>query len=103
MIPSDTAKRICGTYIKDSTPPTDIRAYWQTQCRDGDLREAVNQFVYKIVEDVDANLVQVESTTADFVVCNIPCRLSDRESRSTFESSVRFKLNPVNGESFRLA
>jgi len=99
---SELAKKAAGTYIADSYDKLSTVLAWVTlQCRTGALAEAVSTFCKGQPERPDQTLVLVEGVTADCIHCRIPCRCYDHEASSTFDSDVRFKLNPQTGECCR--
>jgi hypothetical protein len=100
-MPSETVKKIIGTYIQDSKPGTPVPAWLQDELRSGNLAQAVREFAEKQQEDLDPLLVQVERVTESVIYCRIPWSGYDRESRSPFRYDVEFELNPLTGGTLR--
>src|SRR5216683_3847041 len=100
-MPSNLVKKVEGTLIEDQTcaniPP--LVRWVQFQCRYGVLREAVQKFCAEQSEPLNPALLVVECVSADGLVCTIPCRCLDHETRSPFSAEVKFKLDPVTGAS----
>ena len=103
MMPSKAAKKAAGTYIQDDVGcPPPVICWLRRQCRFGSLAHSIETFCTNQPESLEAGLVQVESVTSECVQCRVPCRLYDHESAHPYDSEVRFKLNPVTGETERL-
>ena len=95
---SEVAKKAAGTYIADAAPllPT-VLAWITRQCRDGALARPVKSFCEAQPETLEQSLVIVEHVTSDCIQCRIPCRCYDHESAGTFDTEVRFSLDPQHG------
>lgn len=94
--PSETVRKIAGTFIEDdksSKPP--LLDWIQAECRHGCFRRAVEEAVKHHPEPLRPDLVLVESVDPDKIKLKIPCRVADHEGSSTFAMEVEFHLNPV--------
>lgn len=100
---SNTAKRAAGTYVADEqwSLPTTL-AWLTTECRRGVLAPAVRSFCEGQAEPLDQSRLIVESVESDCIHCRIPCRCYDHEAEGTFDSEVRFALDPQTGGCQRL-
>jgi hypothetical protein len=100
---SDLSKKMIGTYVADTPlPKSPLKAWLQTECRQGKLRPLVDTFVAAQSEILDGGLVAVEKIDENTLLCRIPCRLFDHESPGTFASEVNFSINPMSGETTRV-
>ena len=98
-MPSPLAQKVAGTFIADSVQSLSTVSAWLAQeCRHGSLAEHVKRFVEIQPECLDQSLVLADSITSDCVHLRIPVKLYDHEANGTFESEVRFTLNPVPGK-----
>jgi hypothetical protein len=100
----DLASIVAGTYVQDSlgkAKDSPVIAWVQKECRVGSLRPAVESFAKEQQEFLDPALVLVESVGTGQIECVIPCRSADHESKSTFMTEVRFKINPATGHAVR--
>lgn len=94
--PSDTVRRIAGTYIEDDkTVKAPLLDWIQTECRHGCFRRAVEEAVKHHPEPLRSDLVLVENVDPNKITLKIPCIVSDHESPSKFATDVEFELNPV--------
>lgn len=89
---SDLARKLCGTYVEDTSPMEGTLAYFQEECRDGRLREAVEEFASSQKEPLDASRVIVEKCDEHGIQCRIPCRMRDHESTTPFRNDVVFQM-----------
>lgn len=95
---SELAKRVAGTFIADGPPPSiPLSAWFQESLRNGELRPLLQQFCDGCQEKPDPGLARVEFVDAHFVRGFIPCRVSDRESVSTYLYELRFQLDLRRG------
>jgi len=94
--PSDTVRKIAGTFIEDEKVPKPPLLDWiQSECRHGCFRRTVEEAVKHHPEPLRPDLVLVESADPETIKLKIPCRVADHESPSTFAMMVEFHLNPV--------
>jgi hypothetical protein len=100
-MPSDTGRKIAGTFVQDSVPTAPLLRWLQQECRTGSLAQHVKAFVDAQPEHLDRSLVLVEVVTDQGLSCRIPCRMSDHESVKSFDADVRFSLNPSTGQALR--
>ena len=97
ITPSETARRIAGTYIEDDrSPKPPLLAWIQAECRAGCFREALLEAIKEQAEPLNTELAVVEKIDVDKITVRIPCAISDHESSSVFRSEVKFELNPVS-------
>jgi hypothetical protein len=105
ITPSKSLARIvAGTYVEDSQGKAKehpVIAWVQKECREGSLLPAIKSFIKEQQEFLDPALVLVESVSNGQIECVIPCRSADHESKSTFMTEVRFKMNPTTGAAVR--
>lgn len=102
-MPSETALKAAGTYIKDSIGELPTTLAWATEeCRTGSLSGHVKRFCEFQQEILEPALVLVEQLSPTALSCRIPCKVSDHEATSTFEMDVCFTLNPATGECLRV-
>jgi len=95
---SEVAKKAAGTYIPDAAPMLPSVLAWITkECRTGRLAAPVQAFCAAQPEILEQSLVIVESLTSDCIQCRIPCRCFDHEADGTFDTEVRFVVNPQTG------
>lgn len=95
-MPSDTVRKIAGTFIEDDqTVKPPLLDWIQTECRHGCFRRAVEEAVKHHPEPLRPDLVLVESVDPNKITLKIPCRVLDHESPSTFATEIEFELNPV--------
>ncbi len=94
--PSEQARLAAGTFVEDLAPKlTGLRAWLTEQCRTT-FQVAIARFAAAQTERPDPGLVVVEGWDDATLICVLPARVSDHESKSTFLAEVRFKFNPQN-------
>lgn len=92
---SPVAKRLVGAYIADSFRPlTSLAAWAQYECRNGSLRDVVEDFAAAQEEPLDVELLLVERVDSDGILARIPCKIKDHESPRPFMAEVWLKVNP---------
>jgi len=101
---SEAARMAAGTHVPDLADEVKcpVLRWALKECRSGSLQMAVNTFAESQAEWLRPELVLVEKIENERLVCCIPCRMPDSESPHTFQTDVRFKLNPETGETERL-
>jgi hypothetical protein len=101
---SDMAKKLVGVFIPDGPPPkASVLAWAQSECRNGSLRELLEEFAKGQDEPLDVSLAVVESVDDGGINGVVPCRMFDQESPSAFSTEVRFRVNPSERRVERLA
>lgn len=98
------ARMVTGTHVPDAAEEVKcpVLRWAMKECRSGSLKYVVNSFVESQAEWLDPDLVLVERIDENQMICCIPCRMSDSESPHTFQTEVRFKLDPNTGETERM-
>lgn len=101
--PSETARRIAGTFVEDDPAPKAPLAAWiQAECRTGCFRETLLETIQQQDEPLNVELAVVEKIDPDKITVRIPCRVADHESTSTFGLDVFFQINPLTHKAQRV-
>ncbi len=97
------AQKLIGTYVQDShVPDTGLCAWFQKECRQGALVEAVTKFAESQKEKPDPRKVAVVRVTENCIQCSLPCRVFDHEGPSAVATEVEFTLELPSGAARRI-